>query len=140
MKKRTVRSRVRAVAQGSAFLLLLFSANPTPGQSAEKTPPPSVKGLKLKVSANGRYFVNQHPERVFDAQNAHAFGRFLAQRYKDNAVLWYVGGDSAPGKDEAVWVAMARGLKEGSGGGHLVCYHGPGHSSSSQWFHQAPWL
>jgi hypothetical protein len=35
---------------------------------------------------------------------------------------------------------MARGLKDGSGGTHLVSYHGNGHSSSSTWFHKADWL
>jgi hypothetical protein len=54
--------------------------------------------------------------------------------------MWFPGGDSAPGKYDAVWVAMAKGLKDGSGGTHLVCYHGQGSTSSSMWFHQADWL
>jgi hypothetical protein len=201
MKKHIVRSLVRAVAQGCILVVLLLQANPTLAESPEKKPQHSVKDLKLKVSPNGRYFVdqhdkpffylgdtawllfqrldhqevdhylkdragkgftliqayvlrgldvrhpdgatsllgetplidrdpakpneaffknvdhvvnranelglvmglvvakswhvNKHPERVFDAKNAHAFGQFLAKRYKDNAVLWHVGGDSA---------------------------------------------
>jgi hypothetical protein len=55
-------------------------------------------------------------------------------------VLWYVGGDSAPGGEREVWVAMARGLKDGSGGSHLVSYHGSGGTSSSTWFHKDEWL
>jgi len=35
---------------------------------------------------------------------------------------------------------MAKGVKDGSGGSHLVSYHGNGHSSSSFWFHRAAWL
>ena len=35
------------------------------------------------------------------------------------------GADSAPGKYDAVWVAMAKGLKDGSSGNQLVCYHCP---------------
>src|SRR5712692_9738806 len=62
-----------------------------------------VPGLVVAKS----WHVNKHPERIFDARSAHAFGKFLGARYKDNAVLWYVGGDSQPGADEAVWVAMA---------------------------------
>src|SRR5262249_57735930 len=84
--------------------------------------------------------ISQHPERVFDTRNAHTFGTFLGERYRDNAVMWYVGGDSRPGSDADIWVAMARGLKDGSGGSHLVSYHGCGSTSSSEWFHQEDWL
>jgi hypothetical protein len=95
-----------------------------------------VMGLVVAKS----WHVNKHAERVFDAKSAHGFGQFLGRRYKNNAVLWYVGGDSAPGGDREVWVSMARGLKDGSGGSHLVSYHGSGGTSSSTWFHKDDWL
>src|SRR5262245_35082342 len=94
-------------------------------------------GLVMGLVTTKSWHVNKHPEKVFDEKNAYAFGRFLGRRYRDNAVLWYTGGDSPPGKDEAVWVAMARGLKDGSVGRHLVSYHGQGRTSSSDWFHKA---
>jgi hypothetical protein len=97
-------------------------------------------GLVMGLVVAKSWHINKHPERVFDAQNAYTFGKFLGQRYRDNAVLWYVGGDSKPGSDEAVWVAMAKGLKDGSGGNQLVSYHGSGQTSSSTWFHHADWL
>jgi hypothetical protein len=97
-------------------------------------------GLVMGMVVAKSWHVNQHPERVFDAKNAYTFGKFLGERYQDNAVLWYVGGDSVPGNDEAVWVAMAKGLKDGSGGDHLVSYHGSGRTSSSTWFHKEDWL
>jgi hypothetical protein len=97
-------------------------------------------GLVMGLVTVKSWHVNKHPEKVFDEKNAYAFGKFLGARYKNNAVMWYPGGDSAPGKDEAVWVAMARGLKDGSGGRHLVSYHGSGRTSSSTWFHKADWL
>jgi hypothetical protein len=97
-------------------------------------------GLVMGLVVAKSWHVNKHSEKVFDEKNAFAFGKFLGQRYKNNAVLWYVGGDSAPGNDAAVWVAMARGLKDGSGGTHLVSYHGHGQTSSSTWFHDADWL
>jgi hypothetical protein len=97
-------------------------------------------GLVMALVVAKSWHVNNHPERVFDARNAFAFGKFLAERYKDHAVLWYVGGDSAPGGDREVWVSMAMGLNAGSGGQHLVSYHGHGSTSSSQWFHEADWL
>jgi hypothetical protein len=97
-------------------------------------------GMVMGLVTAKSWHVNQHPEKVFDEKNAYIFGKFLGQRYKNNAVLWFPGGDSAPGKDAAVWVAMAKGLKDGSGGRHLICYHGQGGSSSSDWFHKADWL
>jgi hypothetical protein len=97
-------------------------------------------GLVLGLVVAKSWHVNQHAEKVFDVENAFAFGKFLGERYKDNALLWYVGGDSVPGKDEAVWVAMARGLRAGSGGKQLVSYHGSGQTTSATWFHKTDWL
>jgi hypothetical protein len=97
-------------------------------------------GLVMGLVPAKSWHVKEHAEKVFNEQNASVFGKFLGQRYKNNAVVWFPGGDSAPGKDEPVWVAMAKGLKEGSEGRHLVCYHGQGGSSSSDWFQQADWL
>ncbi len=97
-------------------------------------------GLVMGLVTAKSWHVKEHAEKVFNEQNAYVFSKFLGQRYKNNAVMWFPGGDSAPGKDEAVWVAMAKGLKDGSSGRHLVCYHGQGGSSSSDWFHKADWL
>jgi hypothetical protein len=97
-------------------------------------------GLVPALVVAKSWHVNKHPERIFDARSGYAFGRFLGNRYKDSAVLWYVGGDSVPGSDGEVWEAMARGLKDGSGGSQLVSYHGSGGTSSSTWYHKADWL
>jgi hypothetical protein len=97
-------------------------------------------GLVMGLVTAKSWHVADHPEKVFDEKNAYVFGKFLGQRYKNNAVMWFPGGDSAPGRYEAVWVAMANGLKDGSNGSHLVCYHGQGSTSSSMWFHKAGWL
>jgi len=97
-------------------------------------------GFVMGLVVSKSWHVNEHPERVFDKENAYAFGKILGERYKDNAVLWFVGGDSKPGNDGDIWVAMARGLKDASGGSQLICYHGSGRTSSSEWFHTADWL
>jgi hypothetical protein len=97
-------------------------------------------GLVMGLVTAKSWHVNKHPERVFDVKNAYTFGKFLGERYKNNAVLWYPGGDSKPGDDKDVWVAMASGLKDGSGGNHLISYHGSGSTSSSTWFHKDAWL
>ncbi len=82
-------------------------------------------------------------EQVFNTSNAKAYGRFLGDRYSDNAVIWLLGGDRNPLDGKDVWAAMARGLREGSGHNNLISYHGPGNwatPSSSYWFHNEDWL
>jgi hypothetical protein len=97
-------------------------------------------GLVMGLVVAKSWHINKHPEQVFDDKNAYTFGKFLGQRYKDNAVIWYVGGDSPPGEDRAIWLAIVKGLKEGSAGRQLISYHGQGHTSSSNWFHKEDWL
>jgi len=97
-------------------------------------------GIVMGLVVAKSWHVNKHPEQVFNAKNGYTFGKFLGERYKNNAVLWYVGGDSPPGTDRDTWVAMTKGIKEGSGGSQLISYHGQGHTSSSQWFHKDDWL
>jgi Protein of unknown function (DUF4038)/Putative collagen-binding domain of a collagenase len=97
-------------------------------------------GLVMGLVVTKSWHVNKHAEQVFDVKNAYTFAKFLGERYKDNAVIWYIGGDSVPGNDRDVWLAMAKGLKEGTGGKQLVSYHGSGHTSSSTWFHNEDWL
>jgi len=97
-------------------------------------------GLVAGLVTAKSWHVTEHREKVFDQTNAYTFGKFLGQRYRNNAVIWFPGGDSPPGNYQAVWVAMAKGLKDGCGGTQLVCYHGQGSTSSSMWFHKADWL
>jgi hypothetical protein len=97
-------------------------------------------GLVMGLVTAKSWHVNRHPEKVFDEKNAHAFGKFLGERYRKNAVIWFPGGDSPPGEDRGIWVAMAKGLREGCGGTQLISYHGQGSTSSSMWFHEADWL
>jgi hypothetical protein len=103
-------------------------------------------GLVMGIVTNaGGHVRGGSAEQVIDESNAHAYGRFLGERYRDNAVVWFMGGDKQPIGYEATWSALARGLKDGSGGAHLVSYHGPGPApgvvgySSSFWFHDADW-
>ena len=82
-------------------------------------------------------------EQIFNVSNAYEFGRLLGKRYKDNCVIWLLGGDRIPTEDMDVWDAMGRGLKAGSKGTQLVSFHGSGHRespSSSYWFHNHEWL
>lgn len=78
----------------------------------------------------------------FTVENAGAYGRFLGRRYREKPIIWILGGDENIGSDEerAVVEAMAKALKEGDGGAHLMTYHPRGPGLSSDYFHHAGWL
>ncbi len=79
---------------------------------------------------------------IFTPQNALAYGEWLGRRYRDRPIIWIVGGDR-PIESEghrAIIDAMARGLRKGDGGSHLITFHPPGGAGSAQWFHDADWL
>ena len=79
---------------------------------------------------------------IFNPQNAEAYGEWLGRRYRDAGLVWILGGDR-PVENEghkAIIRAMAKGLRKGDGGAHLMTWHPTGGSSSAQWFHNDDWL
>jgi hypothetical protein len=88
----------------------------------------------------GKHWVRfrTQPPYVFNPENALGYGRFLGARYKDKAVIWILGGDQGVHTDEerAILEALARGLREGDGGAHLITYHPRGPGQSSDYFPQ----
>ena len=79
---------------------------------------------------------------IFTPENSRTYGQWLGKRYKDKSLIWILGGDRPIENDEhrAITEAMARGVREGDGGVHLITYHPSGGQGSSQWFHESPWL
>ncbi|HAK97462.1 MAG TPA: hypothetical protein DCM87_21355 [Planctomycetes bacterium] len=92
----------------------------------------------------GRYWHDGIKDKkpIFTPANAGVYGEWLGRRYKDKALIWILGGDRGLDNDEqkAVIRAMARGLRKGDGGTHLVTLHPPGGAGSAQWFHDEDWL
>lgn len=78
---------------------------------------------------------------IFNEENAKEYGSFIGKRYRDRPnIIWILGGDRSPEGYEKLWINMAEGIMEGDGGNHLITYHPIGGRSSSQWFHNEPWL
>jgi hypothetical protein len=82
---------------------------------------------------------------VFDTVNAHAYGRWLGERYRDDTnVLWALGGDrpavTADADYRPVWRALHAGLAEGLGRRPFATYHPNGGSSTSAWLQDEDWL
>ena len=97
------------------------------------------KGLVLAMLPTWGYYVKE--VSVLNTGNARAYGRWLGARYKNAPnVVWVNGGDRTPTGFEDVFRELARGLREGDGGAHLITYHPCGWRSSAQFFHGEDWL
>jgi hypothetical protein len=78
----------------------------------------------------------------FTAANAEVYGEWLGRRLKERGLIWILGGDRNIDNDpqREIIRAMARGLRKGDGGSHLMTFHPPGGNGSSTWFHNDDWL
>ncbi len=79
---------------------------------------------------------------IFTPETAAIYGEWLGKRYKDKAIVWILGGDRPVQNDQhkEILRAMARGLRQGDGGAHLITFHPPGGNGSSTWLHNENWL
>lgn len=79
---------------------------------------------------------------IFTPQNAEAYGRWLGERYRTKSLVWIAGGDRPIENDghRTITEAMARGLRAGDEGAHLITFHPMGGHGSAEWFHGADWL
>jgi hypothetical protein len=79
---------------------------------------------------------------IFTPENAAAYGEWLGRRYKDRPIIWVLGGDRPAETDRQKETirAMAKGLRKGDAGSHLMTFHPTGGSGSSQYFHGDDWL
>lgn len=79
---------------------------------------------------------------IFTPENARVYGETIGRRYRDEPVIWILGGDRSPETDRhlAIVRAMAEGIRAGTGGRQLITYHPQGGARSYEWFHADPWL
>jgi hypothetical protein len=72
--------------------------------------------------------------------NAEAYARFLAERFKNkNNIVWVDGGDIPGNEGMEVWKKIATTIKKNDSR-HLLTFHPRGRYSSTEWFHNEPWL
>jgi len=82
-------------------------------------------------------FKNYHP---FNAENARRYGEFLGRRYSERTnVIWMLGGDRSPVGHEAIWNALAAGIRKHDTRS-LMTYHCQGYASAARYWRDAPWL
>jgi len=82
---------------------------------------------------------------VFNEMNAHTYGYYLGERYRDQSnIVWILGGDRPAIFEEddyrPVWHAMAAGIDAATGNTALITYHPAGGRSTSAWIHEESWL
>jgi hypothetical protein len=79
---------------------------------------------------------------IFSRENAAAYGEWLGRRYRDRGIIWILGGDRPVETDthREILRAMARGLRRGDGGTHLVTMHPTGGHGSAEAFPGEDWL
>ncbi len=107
----------------AAELGLYVALLPTWGSHVEDKPHPLFK--------------NYHP---FNEQNARAYGAFVGRRYRDRTnVIWMLGGDRNPTGHEAIWNAMAAGIRAHDAEA-LMTYHCQGYASAARYWRDAAWL
>jgi hypothetical protein len=100
----------------------------------------NARGMYVAMVAIwGKTYVNEK-HSVFDRASAYAYGRFLGSRYRDQRVIFVLGGDWYPEGTEEIWQSMADGLNAGGGPGHLKTFHPTGIQSSSRWYQNDAWL
>jgi hypothetical protein len=89
----------------------------------------------------GRYW-REGDALIFTPEKAEAFGLFLGKRYRDRDLIWVLGGDSnvRTPKERAIIDALARGLRKGDEGKHLITFHPRGPGLSSVQLRDAKWL
>ena len=79
--------------------------------------------------------------KIFNPQNAEAYGRWIAERYHKYNVIWILGGDRNPDDQyhKDIIRAMARGIRSVDKV-NLMTFHPTGWQTSSKWFHNEEWL
>lgn len=78
---------------------------------------------------------------LFTSATAHAYGRWIGERLsRHENLIWVNGGDREPMRHRPIWQALAGGIRAGETKRHLMTYHICGRHSSSEWFHEEPWL
>lgn len=77
---------------------------------------------------------------LIDVKGAKAYGRFLAERYKDCPnIIWIIGGDIQGDIRPEVWDALATTIKANDKN-HLMTYHPRGRYTSAKWWSKASWM
>jgi len=75
-----------------------------------------------------------------NAEQAKAYGKFLAERYKSSPnIIWIMGGDIQGDIHPEVWNTLATSIKS-IDNKHLMTFHPRGRCTSAKWWSKASWM
>lgn len=78
--------------------------------------------------------------KLMDVEGAKAYGKFLAERYKNAPnIIWFIGGDIQGDIQTEVWETLATTIKS-IDKQHLMSYHPRGRYTSARWWAKAEWM
>ena len=73
-------------------------------------------------------------------EEARTYAKFLADRYKNKwNIIWLNGGDVKGSDSTQTWKIIGSTLRANDPN-HLITFHPFGRTTTSQWFHNEPWL
>lgn len=68
------------------------------------------------------------------------YAKWLAERYKGKPnIIWLNGGDIKGSDSTATWKIIGNTIRK-TDPNHLITFHPFGRTTSSQWFHNEPWM
>lgn len=77
---------------------------------------------------------------LMNVEQAKAYGKFLAERYKSFPnIIWIIGGDVRGDVKTEVWETLARTIRS-IDKNHLMTFHPFGRTASATWFNSTEWL
>nr|WP_320060253.1 glycoside hydrolase family 140 protein [uncultured Bacteroides sp.] len=77
---------------------------------------------------------------LMTVKEAQAYGKFLAERYKDQPnIIWFIGGDIRGDVKTVEWETLAKSIRA-IDKNHLMTFHPRGRTTSATWFNNAEWL
>lgn len=75
-----------------------------------------------------------------NVKEAQTYGKFLAERYKDDPnIIWIIGGDIRGDVHTEEWETLATTIRS-IDSNHIMTFHPRGRTSSATWFNSAKWL
>jgi len=77
---------------------------------------------------------------LLNGNNVVEYGKWLAEHFRDRKnIIWILGGDIRGDIHYEVWDTLGKTIKS-INHDSLITFHPFGRTSSSEWFHEAPWL
>ena len=133
-------SRNENITMGTTFTGILFVNNQYVISHVGDTRVYRLDNSITQLTNDQTFVAREIKKGTMTVEQAKAYGKFLAERYKDEPnIIWFIGGDIRGDVKTAEWEALATSIKA-IDKNHLMTFHPRGRTTSATWFNNAPWL